>query len=72
MVRAHKVELSRRLSLADFAAADAVRSFSVRFASWTIPSPSPGDPELRCCPSSVYNLPAQALAWSPIFICEIA
>jgi len=23
-------------------------------------------------PSSIYNFPAQALAWSPIFICEIA
>jgi len=40
MVRADRVELSPAfLRFAD-AAADAVRSLSVRFAVWTIPSPS--------------------------------
>jgi hypothetical protein len=42
------------LRLADFSAADAVRSLIVRFAIWIIPF-------------TVYN-PAQALAWSPIFL----
>jgi len=28
-----------------------------RFAVWTIPSPSPGAPGLRCCPSSLYTFP---------------
>jgi hypothetical protein len=28
-----------------------------RFAVWTIPSPSPEYPELRCCPSSLYTFP---------------
>src|SRR5258708_26983732 len=54
MVRADKGwsrTLTGLLSLADFAA-DAVRSFRVPVAVWTIPSPSPGDPELTCCPSS--------------------
>ena len=30
-----------------------------RFAVWTIPSPSPGDLGLRCCPSSLYTFPAE-------------
>ena len=28
-----------------------------RFAVWTIPSPSPDGPGLRCCPSSLYTFP---------------
>jgi hypothetical protein len=35
-----------------------VRSFHIRFAVWTIPSPSPGGPGLRRCPSSLYTFPA--------------
>jgi len=73
MVLADRVELSQALlSLADFAAADAVRSFSARIAVWTIPSPSSGDLELRCCPSSVYNFPAQALVCHRFLPAKIA
>ncbi len=41
-----------------------------RFAVWTIPSPSPGVPRLRCCPSSLYTFPAEisVQAWLGIAI----
>jgi hypothetical protein len=73
MVRADRVELSQAFELCGFRRCRCRAELlgpvcGVR----TIPSPSPGDPELRWCPSSVYNFPAQALAWSPIFTCEIA
>ena len=37
---------------------DVVPSFRIRFAVWTIPSPSPKHWGLRCCPSSLYTFPA--------------
>ena len=48
----------------------AVRSHAARFAVWTIPSPSPDAPELRCCPSSLYTFPAEfsVQAWLGIAI----
>jgi len=52
---ADRVELPGLLRLADFATADTVRSFRVRFGVWTISSPS-----------TTSRL--QALAWSPIFL----
>jgi hypothetical protein len=39
--------------------AGAFSSAPARFAVWTIPSPSPDDPELRCRPSSLYTFPAE-------------
>jgi hypothetical protein len=33
-------------------------NFRIRFAVWTIPSPSLVDLRLRCCPSSLYTFPA--------------
>ena len=45
-------------------------SAHVRFAVWTIPSPSPEDPGLRCCPSSLYTFPEKVSlrAWLGIAI----
>jgi hypothetical protein len=45
-------------------------SARVRFVVWTIPSPSPGNPGLRCCPSSLYTFPAECSlrAWLGIAI----
>src|SRR5208337_1944363 len=36
----------------------ALGSARARFAVWTIPSPSPKNLGLRCCPSSLYTFPA--------------
>ena len=42
----------------------------VRFVVWTIPSPYPGTPGLRCCPSSLYTFPTNisVRAWLGITI----
>ena len=55
-----------RLSPADFHTVYGFRRPNVkprkahaRFAVWTIPSPSSGNPKLRCCPSSLYTFPAR-------------
>ena len=55
-----------RLSPADFLTvygfrrpnATPCRVVRARFAVWTIPSPSSGNPKIRCCPSSLYTFPA--------------
>jgi hypothetical protein len=55
---------------AAFAARMRRRRACVRFVVWTIPSPSPGAPGLRCCPSSLYTFPAgiSVRAWLGIAI----